>query len=346
MARILVTGGTGFIGSHTICQLLKEGYNVISVDNFSGSEPFINDLIYDLTGVNSHFFRVDITNYEQLKDVFDSFDDIDAVIHFAAFKSVPESIKFPIKYYNNNLNGLNTLLTLCDEKNVRKIVFSSSCTVYGKPEKLPISEDQPFRQTLSPYGLTKKISEEILMDLCCYDSRWQIISLRYFNPVGAHPSGKLGELPLGVPNNLMPYVTQTAAGVHECLYIYGNDYNTPDGTAIRDYIHIIDLADAHLKALLRLLSGKQLKSYEVYNLGTGRGYSVLEVVKAFEKINKISLPYKIVARRPGDLDKIWADPSKAIKDLNWYPKYSLEDIVEHAWKWEKFIRFEFRNKSI
>lgn len=345
MPKVLVTGGSGFIGSHTVCELLEKGYDVVSIDNFSSSEPFINHLIENIIHKSFHFFQADVCDEQQLNEVFEAHPDIDAVIHFAAFKSVPESVKHPIKYYQNNINGLTTLLKVCNKRGVRNIVFSSSCTVYGIPDVLPVTENQPLKSPLSPYGLTKKVSEEIFMDVCLRDSRWHVISLRYFNPIGAHPSGRLGELPLGVPNNLMPYITQTAAGVRPCLYIFGNDYNTPDGTAIRDYIHVVDLADAHLLALDRMLSGKQEAPYEVFNLGTGCGYSVLEVVQTFMRVNNVEIPYQIVSRRPGDVEQIWADPSLARQKLGWTARYTLEDMVRHAWQWEKFYRFEFQKQN-
>ncbi len=343
--KILVTGGTGYIGSHTVCRLLDIGYNVISVDNLSNSYEYVNELITDVTGKKPVFIKADICNREDLRKIYELHKDITGIIHFAALKSVNDSVHNPLKYYRNNLSSLTNLLELSALNNIKFLVFSSSCTVYGQPAVLPVNENTPTMRPLSPYGNTKKISEEILEDFCLQNKKCRVISLRYFNPVGAHPSGMIGEFPIGIPDNLMPYITQTAYGIREEVKVYGGDYKTPDGTAIRDYIHIIDLVDAHLKALERIINDKMEKNYEVFNIGIGRGYSVLEVINTFMEVNKVKVPYKITNRRFGDIEQIWTETLYANKKLRWKARYTLSDMVRHAWKWEKHLRKKLIKKN-
>lgn len=343
--KILVTGGTGYIGSHTVCQLLADGYEVISVDNLSNSFEDVNERIAKITGKHPVFVKADLCNKEQIKIIFEEHCDIQGIIHFAAYKSVGESVQKPIRYYMNNLTALMNLLELSSQNAVKSFVFSSSCTVYGQPEILPVTERTPLQQPCSPYGNTKKISEEILKDFSLSNPDIHIVALRYFNPAGAHPSGLIGELPIGIPDNLVPYITQTASGIREQLHIFGDDYLTPDGTAIRDYIHVMDLADAHLKALDRIHSGNMKSGYEVFNLGTGEGYSVMQVVKAFIEATGVNVPYTISDRRPGDIEQIWADPSLANRELHWKTKKGLKDMMLDAWKWEQFYRTSLTEKN-
>ncbi len=332
--NILVTGGTGFIGSHTIVELYNSGMNAVNIDNLSNSEAFINDRVDAITGKKQTFIEGDISDENVLRKVF-SENKIDAVIHFAAFKSVNESVEKPLEYYKNNIGATITLLKVMKEFNVNKLVFSSSCTVYGQPDQLPVTEDSPIKNATTPYGYTKQICEQVIMDYAKADPHFSSIILRYFNPVGAHISGTIGELPRGVPNNLGPYITQTAAGIRSELKIFGKDYNTPDGTCIRDFIHVSDLANAHICALKKLQTEKI--SVQIYNVGTGKGNTVLEVVKAFEKATGVPVNYRLVDRREGDIEKIWADASKAFAELDWKPKYTLEDAMQHAWLWEKSL---------
>lgn len=330
MNKILVTGGLGYIGSHTVVELQQAGYNVVVVDNLSNTSKDVIDRIKTITGKEFTFYEVDVCNLNDLKKVFEM-EKIDGVIHFAAFKAVGESVEFPLKYYHNNVGGLITLLECMKSAGVLNIVFSSSCTVYGDTKESPITEDHPVVEAISPYGTTKIIGEQILFDYSRV-TETRVVSLRYFNPVGAHPSGLIGELPLGVPNNLIPYITQTAAGIREQLTIFGNDYNTPDGTNIRDFIHVVDLAKAHVKAL-QYAHDHDFKS-EVINLGTGTGHSVLEVVKAFERVNGISLNYRFGDRRSGDVEQIWADAKKAEKLLGWKTEIGLDEMMSTAWNWQ------------
>jgi len=336
--KILVTGGTGYIGSHTVCQLLADGYEVISVDNLSNSFEDVNERIAEITGKKPVFIKADLCHKEQAEKIFRDHPDILGIIHFAAYKSVGESVQQPLRYYMNNLTALMNLLEISIQHDVKSFVFSSSCTVYGQPEVLPVTENTPLQQPWSPYGNTKKISEEILKDFSLSNPDFHIIALRYFNPAGAHPTGLIGELPQGIPNNLVPYITQTASGIRERLQIFGYDYQTPDGTAIRDYIHVMDLADAHLKALERMRNENMKSGYEVFNLGTGEGYSVMQVVKAFIEATRVIVPYIITGRRPGDIEQIWADPTLANKELKWEAKKDLKDMMYDAWKWEQFYR--------
>lgn len=329
--KVLVTGGLGFIGSHTIVELLNRNIEVVCVDNLSNSKVEIKDRIIQITNKNFNFYNLDITDSNNFETVFVEQKNIDSIIHFAAFKSVSESVTNSFKYYNNNLVGLLNVIQLA-EKYKSNIVFSSSCTVYGEPQTLPIYEDSEIVSPASPYGNTKKICEEILQDFSV-NSTIKIVSLRYFNPVGAHESGLIGELPLGIPQNLFPFVTQTAIGIRNELTIYGNDYDTPDGTCIRDYIHVVDLAIAHIKAIEYMEYMKE--NYDVFNIGTGNGISVLEVVKEFERVSNLKLNYKFGDRRNGDIVKIWADNSKAVNVLKWRPELDITAMIESAWNWQK-----------
>ncbi len=336
--KILITGGTGYIGSHTVCRMLENGDEVVSADNLSNSYEDVNERIEKITGKRPVFVNTELCDPCAVKSLFSAHPDISGIIHFAAFKSVGESVLEPLKYYRNNLNALVNVLQEAVSHNVRSFVFSSSCTVYGQPSSLPVSELSPVQQAWSPYGNTKKICEEILRDFCSVNHNFHVVSLRYFNPIGAHPSGLIGELPVGIPNNLLPFLTQTAIGIQQQLQIFGGDYQTPDGTAIRDYIHVEDLAEAHINALDYSENTKKKSCFEVFNLGTGRGYSVLEIVNTFQKVNGVKIPYRITERRLGDVEQIWADPSKASKVLGWKAKRSLEDMLRDAWKWEQFYR--------
>ncbi len=329
--KILVTGGAGYIGSHTVVELLLNNYEVIIVDDFYNSSQEVLDNIKLITNKEFNFYNLDILDEEQFEKVFIE-NEIDGVIHFAAYKAVGESVEKPIEYYHNNLTGLLVLTKLMKKYSVKNFVFSSSATVYGMDNVSPLTEEMPTSAT-NPYGYTKVMSEQILKDIAVGEKDWSITLLRYFNPIGAHSSGLIGEKPNGIPNNLMPYITQVASGIREKLYIFGNDYNTVDGTGVRDYIHVVDIAKGHIKAFEKLF--KMKKGIEVYNLGTGEGYSVLQLVKAFEEINGIKIPYEIVDRRAGDIGTCYANPSKANKYLDWEAKKKVEDMVEDAWNWEK-----------
>jgi UDP-glucose 4-epimerase len=327
---ILVTGGAGYIGSHTCVELLNSGYDIVVVDNFSNSKPEALKRIKEITGKDFKFYEVDILDREGLEKVF-SENNIKAVIHFAGLKAVGESVEIPLKYYHNNITGTLVLCEVMKKHGVKKMVFSSSATVYGKPKSVPITEDFELSAT-NPYGRTKLMIEEILRDVYISDNDWSIALLRYFNPIGAHESGRIGEDPNGIPNNLMPYITQVAVGKREKLSVFGNDYDTHDGTGVRDYIHVVDLAKGHLKALEKIMT---TKGVEAYNLGTGIGYSVLDVVKNFEKATGENVPYVITDRRPGDIDKCYADPTKAYKELGWKAEKNLEDMCRDSWNWQK-----------
>ncbi len=342
MAKILVSGGTGYIGSHTVVELLEEGMEVVIVDNLSNSEREVLAGIKSITGIEPHFEEVDLRDRKATFGVFDSHPDIEAIIHFAALKAVGESVEKPLAYYENNLLSLINLLEAMKTYRIDHLVFSSSCTVYGEPDVLPVSENAPLKKANSPYGNTKQICEDILRDTMKSEQGKGVISLRYFNPIGAHPSSIIGELPLGIPNNLVPFITQTAAGLRECLSVFGDDYNTPDGSAIRDYINVVDLAKAHVLAIKRLLDRKQLSAFEVFNLGTGRGLSVLEIIHAFEKSTGQKLNYKIVDRREGDIEKVYADTSYANDELGWKAEKGIEETLQSAWKWEMHIRSKDR----
>ena len=332
--KVIVTGGAGYIGSHTVVDLQRAGYEVVVLDNLSNSDIRVLDGIAAITGTRPRFHRMDIQDEGRLREVMTEHRDAWGVIHFAAFKAVGESVQRPLDYYANNVGGMISLLRVMAGLEMDRVIFSSSCTVYGQPAVLPVTEDAPVQVAQSPYGNTKQICEEILRDAVSAGSFNGVISLRYFNPVGADPSALIGELPLGVPANLMPFITQTAAGLREELKVYGGDYATPDGTAIRDYIHVSDLAAAHRVALERLVRGKQQEAFEIFNIGTGRGTSVLEVIQAFEKVSGRTLPYRIVDRRPGDVEQVWADTTRANRVLGWTAERSLEDMVASAWKWE------------
>lgn len=340
MARILVTGGTGYIGSHTAVELMQQGYDVTIVDNLSNSSVDVLDGISAIVGRRPEFANIDCNDYVSMEAVFKQYPDIVGVIHFAASKAVGESVEKPLMYYRNNIGSLITLLEVMRRYHVYNIVFSSSCTVYGQPDKdhLPVDETAPIQKALSPYGNTKQINEDIIYDEAHADSSLHATILRYFNPIGAHPSALIGELPNGVPNNLLPFVTQTAAGLRAELKVFGDDYNTPDGSCIRDYIYVVDLAKAHVKAVERMLAGTPTEQVEVFNLGTGRGLSVLEIVRDFVEATGVNVPYQIVGRREGDIEKVWANPKKANEVLGWKADTPVKDVLVSAWNWEKHLR--------
>lgn len=336
--KILVTGGTGYIGSHTVVELQNEGFDVVIVDDLSNSSIEVLDAIEKITGKRPDFEQFNLTEREKTEDFFRRHTDIDAIIHFAAYKAVGESVEKPLAYYRNNLVSLMNLLENMKAHQVPNMVFSSSCTVYGQPDHLPVTEETPRKEAESPYGNTKAISEDIMRDFSKANDQINCIALRYFNPIGAHPSALIGEMPAGVPNNLVPFITQTAAGIRDELKVFGDDYNTPDGTAIRDYINVVDLAKAHVVAINRLLQQKQKASYEYFNVGTGDGYSVMQLVKTFMQVTGVDLKYRIADRRAGDIEKIWADTSYANQELGWKAEKSLEETLKSAWEWEKKVR--------
>ena len=336
--KILVTGGTGYIGSHTTVELIEQGFDVVIIDNLYNSEAEVVDRIQKITGIKPVLEVFDLCDREKVNGFFNNNKDITAVIHFAAYKAVGESVNKPLDYYRNNLLSLVNLLDAMKRGGIPNFVFSSSCTVYGQPKKLPVTEDAPLQPATSPYGNTKQIGEAIIRDTTASDNNIKAISLRYFNPIGAHPSSLIGELPRGIPENLVPYITQTAFGIRDELKVFGNDYDTPDGSCIRDYLHVVDLAKAHVVAVKRLIGKRNRKNYEVFNLGTGNGISVLEAIKSFERVSGINLKYKIVGRREGDIEKIWADPSFANRELGWKTLSSLDEAMRTAWDWEKKIR--------
>ena len=327
---ILVTGGTGFIGSHTVIELLKKGEEIVIVDNFVNSKPEMVDKIKEISGKEFKFYEVDILDKEKLEKVFKE-NKIDSVIHFAALKAVGESVQKPIEYYHNNITGTLVLLDVMKKYECKKIVFSSSATVYGSPKTVPIKEDFPL-STTNPYGSTKLMIEQILKDVYIADNEFSVILLRYFNPIGAHESGLIGENPNGIPNNLMPYINQVAIGKLDHLNVFGNDYPTPDGTGVRDYIHVVDLAIGHVKAIDKL---KTLKGVEIYNLGTGKGYSVLDIVKAFEDATGMKIKYEIAPRRAGDIAECYADATKAKKELGWVATKGIEEMCRDSWRFTK-----------
>ena len=334
---VLVSGGAGYIGSHTAVELINAGYNVVIIDNLSNSESDSVTGVEQITGTKVDFEVVDTCNTERLKQVFDRYE-FDSVIHFAAYKAVGESMAEPLKYYQNNLVSFMNIVSLMKEYGRPNILFSSSATVYGDAEHLPVTEDTPRQPATSPYGNTKQIAEDILRDCCRAYAGVNGIALRYFNPIGAHPSALIGELPRGVPNNLVPFITQTAAGIRECLSVFGNDYDTPDGTCLRDYIDVVDLAKAHVAAVDRMTAGKMKDRYEIFNIGTGRPVSVLELLTTFEKMNDLKLPYKMTDRRPGDVPAVWAETSRANEVLEWKAEKTLEETLRSAWEWEKKVR--------
>lgn len=338
MKQILVTGGTGFIGSHTTVELQNAGFEVIIIDNLSNSSINVLDGIEKITGIRPKFEQFDLTDLEKLSVFFEMYPKIEAIIHFAASKAVGESVEKPLLYYRNNIVSLVNLLECQLKYGIANIVFSSSCTVYGQPDKLPVTEQTPRKDAESPYGNTKRVNEDILRDTIHAYPQLKGIALRYFNPVGAHPTALIGELPLGVPMNLVPFITQTAAGLREELKVFGNDYDTSDGSAVRDYINVVDLAKAHVVAVKRLVENKNKSGYEIFNLGTGNGVSVLEAVHAFENVSGIKLNYRIVGRRAGDIEKIWADTTYANEELGWKAEIGLEETMLSAWLWEKKVR--------
>ncbi len=336
--KILVTGGTGYIGSHTVVELQNSGYEVVIVDDLSNSSIDTLDSIEKITGVRPGFSQFNLQDKEKTTAFFKAHKDIKAIIHFAASKAVGESVQMPLHYYKNNVMSLINLIEAMREEAVENIVFSSSCTVYGQPDVLPVTEETPRKAAESPYGNTKSICEDILRDSAAAYKGINAIALRYFNPIGAHPSGLIGELPVGIPNNLVPFITQTAAGLREKLSVFGDDYNTPDGSCIRDYINVVDLAKAHVIAIERLLKAKNESNYEYFNIGTGNGASVLELVKAFIKVTGVDLNYQVVDRRAGDIEKIYADTNKANNVLGWKANETIEDTLLSAWVWEKNVR--------
>ena len=337
MKTIVVTGGLGYIGSHTVVELQQAGFRTIIIDDLSNASMDVLDGIEAITGERPHIEILDLREKNLVTEFFEKHTHIDGIIHFAASKAVGESVENPLLYYENNVGSLVYLLKECRDRGINNLIFSSSCTVYGQPDILPITEDAPVKPALSPYGNTKQISEEVLADLCKV-SNVRSISLRYFNPIGAHASAMIGELPLGIPQNLVPFITQTAAGIREQLSVFGNDYPTPDGSCVRDYIHIQDLANAHVVALQRLLSEENKERFEIFNIGTGKGSSVLEVISTFEEATGIQLDYKIVDRRPGDVTEVYADTTKANSELGWKAKRSMTEALRSAWEWEKKVR--------
>ena len=333
-SSVLVCGGAGYIGSHTTVELINAGYDVVIVDNLSNSDRKAIEGVCQITGIDIPFIEVDCCDREAFRKVFEQYE-FDSAIHFAASKAVGESVAKPMLYYRNNLTSLMNLIDLMCEFGRHNIVFSSSCTVYGEPDKQPVTEQTPRKEATSPYGNTKQISEDILRDAVAATEGLKGIALRYFNPIGAHPSALIGELPRGIPQNLVPYITQTAAGIRECLSVFGDDYPTPDGSCIRDYIDVVDLAKAHVKAIGRMIEATDTPRYEVFNIGTGRGVSVLELVTRFQEVNNLKLNYKIAPRRAGDIVAIWADPTKANDVLGWHAERNLDDTLAAAWAWQK-----------
>ena len=336
--KILVTGGLGFIGSHTVVELQNEGFEVVIIDDCSNSSEKVLSGITAITGKKPIFEKLDLKEKSKVEEFFQRYHDIEGVIHFAASKAVGESVEKPLLYYENNIGTLVYLLKELSKKDRSSFIFSSSCTVYGQADKMPITEDAPVKEAESPYGNTKQIGEEIIRDTCKVTPNLNAIALRYFNPMGAHPSAEIGELPIGVPQNLVPFITQTGAGLRDQLSVFGDDYPTPDGTCVRDYIYVVDLAKAHVVALQRLLADKNKSNYEVFNVGTGKGSTVLEVIKSFEKVSGKNLNYKIVNRRPGDITSAYADTTLANGELGWNSQYTLDEAMKSAWVWEQKIR--------
>lgn len=334
--KVLVTGGAGYIGAHTVVELINAGFDPVIVDNLSRSDRTLLDGIEKVTGSKTNFYEGDCADKKFMTRVFESAGPFSSVLHFAAYKSVGESEEKPLIYYQNNLNSLTTLLEVMLSNKVTDLIFSSSCTVYGQPDRIPVDETAPFKNAESAYGATKQMSERILEDVS--RNGFRIISLRYFNPIGAHPSALLGEIPLGMPNNLVPYITQTAAGIREKLTVHGDDYNTPDGSCVRDFIHVVDLGSAHVKAMQYLAHKSEKKLYEAFNLGTGIGVSVLQLIKKFIAVTNVNVPYVIGPRRPGDVEQVFADPTKVNKALDWTANFSIDESLLHAWQWEKHIR--------
>ena len=333
--KILVTGGTGYIGSHTTVELQNAGYEVVIIDNLSNSKENVLDGIVKITGKKPVFYKIDCNDKPALERVLSVHPDIRGIIHFAASKAVGESVQQPLKYYHNNIVSLINLLEVMSAHDVKAFVFSSSCTVYGQPDILPVTEEAPIKPAMSPYGNTKQINEEIIRDTIYAGAPFSSIVLRYFNPIGAHPTAEIGELPIGVPQNLVPFLTQTAAGIRAELNVFGNDYDTPDGSCIRDYINVVDLARAHVVAIDRILNGQSAENLEIFNLGTGRGVSILKLINTFEQATGVKVPYGIVGRREGDIEKVWADPTHANNVLGWKAVETLEDTLRSAWKWQE-----------
>lgn len=336
--KILVAGGTGYIGSHTTVELQNAGFDVLIIDDLSNSNIEVLDGIEHITGIRPDFVQLDLKDKEGTRKVLEQHPGIKGVILFAASKAVGESVQKPLKYYRNNIVTLLNILELMPEFGIEGIVFSSSCTVYGQPDILPVTEDAPIKPAMSPYGNTKQINEEIIKDTIHAGTPIKSVLLRYFNPIGAHPSAEIGELPNGVPQNLIPYLTQTAIGIRKELSVFGDDYNTPDGSCIRDYINVVDLAKAHVTAMNRMLDGKSEENVEIFNLGTGRGVSVLELINTFERATGVKVPHKIVGRREGDIEQVWANPERANKVLGWTAQETLEDTLKSAWKWQLHLR--------
>ena len=343
LKNILVTGGAGYIGSHVTITLHEEGYNPIILDNFSNSDPTVLNGLKKITGKDFELYEGDILNRTFLDEIFNK-HQFHGVIHFAAKKAVGESVEKPLLYYNNNVSGLITLLEAMENHSIRHLVFSSSCTVYGQPDELPVTEDSPKKTANSPYGNTKQIGEEIIEDLVKSGALLKSVALRYFNPIGAHFSGEIGELPLGVPNNLIPFITQTAAGIRERLTVFGDDYDTPDGTCIRDYIHVMDLADAHVKCLRYLDDKPEVSHFDVINVGTGKGNTVMEAIKAFEAATGFKLNYHIGPRRQGDIEKVYAQADRSAQMLNWKARYSLKQAMKDAWNWQNKLKGTSNNQ--
>ncbi len=335
--KILVTGGTGYIGSHTVVELQNKGYEVVIVDNLSNSYEYVVDRIEKISGRRPDFYKFDLADKDKTAEFFKNNSDIIGIIHFAAYKAVGESMGKPLMYYHNNLMSLINILEGMKENSIQNLVFSSSCTVYGQPDELPVKETSPIKEAWSPYGNTKQMSEQIIQ-FAVGAHNLKSISLRYFNPIGAHESALIGELPIGIPNNLVPFITQTAIGKREVLKVFGSDYNTPDGTAIRDYIHVVDLAQAHVVAVDRMIENRSAHDFEVFNLGTGNGFSVLEVIKSFERVTGRKLNYEIVGRRPGDIEQVWADTSFANDELGWKAQKGIDEMMGSAWKWELTLK--------
>lgn len=335
--KIFVTGGTGYIGSHTVVELQQNGYEVVIADNLCNSNAGVLEGIEKITGIRPEFEQMDLSEGEKVRDFFARHRDTVAVIHFAALKAVGESVHKPLEYYRNNLNSLMNVISGMKEYGVRHLVFSSSCTVYGQADVLPVTEQTPRKPAESPYGHTKAISEDIMRDVAQVEADMNLLALRYFNPIGAHPSACIGELPNGVPNNLIPYLTQTVAGIREQLSVFGDDYHTPDGSPVRDYIDVVDLAKAHVVAIRRLLEGKNKSNYEYFNVGTGRGLSVLELIHAFERATGRKVNYKVVGRRAGDIEQVWADTTLANRELGWKARVPIEETLANSWKWQQAL---------
>lgn len=338
MRKVIVTGGAGYIGSHTVVSLIEQGFEVIIIDNLINSSLEALNGIKAITGVMPTFEEVDMREARDLEAFLARHLDAVAIIHFAALKAVKESVDEPLNYYQNNLFALINLLQSMRKYGLTNLVFSSSATVYGEPDSLPLTEQSPTKPATNPYGNTKKIGEEIIRDIAYVDQVFKAVSLRYFNPIGAHESGLIGELPSGTPNNLMPFITQTAAGLRDELLVFGEDYKTSDGTAVRDYIHVVDLAEAHVKTLQRLLNNQHFSNFEIFNLGTGKGSSVLEVIQSFERASGQQIPYRVVGRREGDVEQSYTSTERARQELNWKTKYSLDDMTASAWRWECNLR--------